>query len=421
PTAEQMRIASLMSSDKKDAENDLKPKIEQIVELTGASREDAAVALYDCDNDMTKAIEMILDGDALDSEWQSTGRKKKTKAQALAAGQLQTAALLDPSALTNGSKKGEKGGRGGAGGQKNSLSNNNGGAPNRDASSGGPKGGPRGERGERSGGPPGASSANANSRSPRKREPRASGGGGDGFKGAEAGATNNTTTEENDIFAKASSAAANLPGGGAGVGGGGGDSAARRGGRRGGPRGGGRGGIGGGLPRGAPRGGPGGPGDRGVGGGGGERGGGERSGGERGGRGTRTFMNRGLNNSQGGAGGVGGVEARTGNLASGPAGPNDGGAGFPNSIETWTNSSVQDQQAAASGKPTDDQMNQIGNWSDIVVNEDWSEEDWTAQPMETKVFTPSTKTIAEKDEPAAPLNHHNTSASQLSFHCKEQC
>ena len=369
-----MRIASLMSSDKKDAENDLKPKIEQIVELTGASREDAAVALYDCDNDMTKAIEMILDGDALDSEWQSTGRKKKTKAQALAAGQLQTAALLDPSALTNGSKKGEKGGRGGAGGgQKNSLSNNNGGAPNRDASSGGPKGGPRGERA------PGGAAANANSRSPRKREPRASGGGGDGFKGAEAGATNNTTTEENDIFAKASSAAANLPGGGAGVGGGGGDSAARRGGRRGGPRGGGRGGIGGGLPRGAPRGGPGGPGDRGLGGGGGERGGGERSGGERGGRGTRTFMNRGLNNSQGGAGGVGGVEARTGNLASGPAGPNDGGAGFPNSIETWTNSSVQDQQAAASGKPTDDQMNQIGNWSDIVVNEDWSEEDWTAQ------------------------------------------
>ena len=38
--------------------------------------------------------------------------------------------------------------------------------------------------------------------------------------------------------------------------------------------------------------------------------------------------------------------------------------------------------------------------------------------METKVFTPSTKTIAEKDEPAAPLNHHNTSASQLSFIAK---
>lgn len=261
-----MRIASLMS-DKRE-ENDLKPQIEQIVELTGASRDDAAVALYDCDNDMAKAIDMILDGDSLDSEWQSTGRKKKTKAL--------TASQPVAESLTNGGKKSDKPLRtnqknGGTPGNNGTLSSN---------VSKGPRGG-----------------LASGSKSPRKKDaPRT-------------GEFKIETAEENDIFAKASSA--NLSPS---------DLAARRGGRRGVPR-----GRGTGLPRGAVKGGP-----------------------AASGRGSRTFMNRGLNPSSEG--------------------------GFPNSIETWTNSTAEQ------AKNSTDDLNTmtVGNWSDIAaVNEDWSEEDWT--------------------------------------------
>lgn len=65
--------------------------------------------------------------------------------------------------------------------------------------------------------------------------------------------------------------------------------------------------------------------------------------------------------------------------------------GFPNSIETWNNSAVEPS------KPANDDLNtmKVGNWAD-VANEEWSEDDWNG--METKVFTPSTKVIPEKDE-----------------------
>ncbi|KAJ6219150.1 hypothetical protein RDWZM_004962 [Blomia tropicalis] len=296
PTAEQMRIASLMS-DKKD-ENDLKPKIDQIVELTGASRDDAAVALYDCDNDMAKAVEMILDGDSLDSEWQSTGKKKKTKQQ--------EKIPLTTETLTNGNKKADKP-------MRTHLKNNSGSNSN--------------TQGNATKGPRGGSSNSAN-KVPRKKEARPN-------------ESKIESTEENDIFAKAAPVA---------------PDSARRGARRGGP-GGTRG------SRGAPRGAKAGPAAGRV-------------------AGSRIFTNsRGM--------------------------PSDG---FPNSIETWTNSTAEQ-----ANKNDDLNTMKVGNWSDIAGNnEDWSEEDWTA-PMETKVFTPSTKTIPEKDETIdqnKSINHNN---SQLPF------
>lgn len=81
---------------------------------------------------------------------------------------------------------------------------------------------------------------------------------------------------------------------------------------------------------------------------------GPRRGRGRGGR-SRTFQNRGL--------------------------PNDG---FPESIDTWTNSTAEKAS-------TDTTMN-VGNWSDIAVPEEWSEEDWAENLTETKVFTPSAGT-----------------------------
>lgn len=255
-----MRIASLMS-DKKD-ENDLKPKIEQIIELTGASRDDAAVALYDCDNDTAKAVEMILDGDSLDSEWQSTGRKKKTKAQ--------IASQPATESLTNGSKKSDKpilrpNVKNNSVGINNTHQNNT-------------------AKVQRGGLQP-------SNRISRKKDIRPNDSKPEGV-------------EENDIFAKAS-----VPSG---------DNSRRGGGIR---RGGGLPSRGRGIPRGKAPAGP-------------------------GGRGSRTFMNRGLQTND----------------------------GFPNSIETWTNSTAEQ-----ANKPNDDLNTMtVGNWSDIAANEDWSEEDWTS-------------------------------------------
>ncbi|KAG8191646.1 hypothetical protein JTE90_016440 [Oedothorax gibbosus] len=77
----------------------------------------------------------------------------------------------------------------------------------------------------------------------------------------------------------------------------------------------------------------------------------------RGGR-SRTFQNRGLQNND----------------------------GFPESIDTWQNSTAE--KVSNTANPTDATMT-VGNWSDVAVTEEWSEEDWTENLTETKVFTPS--------------------------------
>ena len=95
------------------------------------------------------------------------------------------------------------------------------------------------------------------------------------------------------------------------------------------------------------------------------------------GGGSRTILNRGLQK----------------NSSLAPSATNQS-SGFPNSIDTWTNSTAeaatkpaQDQNAANVGNTL-----RVGQWSDVAGNEDWSEEEhWAAKVMETKVFTPSSK------------------------------
>jgi len=77
-TPEQRRLASLMN-DKVDV-SEIEKKINKIMELTGASKDKAIVALHDCANELDKAIDMILEGDSInESEWKSQARKKKPK------------------------------------------------------------------------------------------------------------------------------------------------------------------------------------------------------------------------------------------------------------------------------------------------------------------------------------------------------
>lgn len=56
-------------NDKVDV-SDIEKKISKIMELTGASKDKAIVALHDCANELDKAIDMILEGDSInESEW----------------------------------------------------------------------------------------------------------------------------------------------------------------------------------------------------------------------------------------------------------------------------------------------------------------------------------------------------------------
>lgn len=49
--------------------------------------------------------------------------------------------------------------------------------------------------------------------------------------------------------------------------------------------------------------------------------------------------------------------------------------GFPNSIDTWTNSTAEQVNNNSKAPPAGTTMS-VGNWSDFVGTEDWSEEDW---------------------------------------------
>ena len=38
-------------------------KISQVVQLTGKTKDEVVIALYDCDNDPNRAVNMLLEGD----------------------------------------------------------------------------------------------------------------------------------------------------------------------------------------------------------------------------------------------------------------------------------------------------------------------------------------------------------------------
>ncbi|XP_023228711.1 protein lingerer-like isoform X3 [Centruroides sculpturatus] len=78
PTAEQMRIAQIVNEVNK-LDPDLKEKVEQVMELTGKSNDEAIVALHDCDDDFAKAVVMLLDGKQNEGEWELSGKKKKNR------------------------------------------------------------------------------------------------------------------------------------------------------------------------------------------------------------------------------------------------------------------------------------------------------------------------------------------------------
>ncbi|KAH8039770.1 hypothetical protein HPB51_008702 [Rhipicephalus microplus] len=62
PTPEQIRLAQIINDPTKQDDPDIKNKVQQVMEVTGQSSDAVVIALHDCDNDPTRAITMLIEG-----------------------------------------------------------------------------------------------------------------------------------------------------------------------------------------------------------------------------------------------------------------------------------------------------------------------------------------------------------------------
>ncbi|XP_023571852.1 ubiquitin-associated protein 2 [Octodon degus] len=73
-TVEQMRLAQVIF-DKNDS--DFEAKVKQLMEVTGKNQDECIVALHDCNGDINKAINILLEGNSDTTSWETVGGKKK--------------------------------------------------------------------------------------------------------------------------------------------------------------------------------------------------------------------------------------------------------------------------------------------------------------------------------------------------------
>ncbi|XP_068107845.1 ubiquitin-associated protein 2 isoform X3 [Hyperolius riggenbachi] len=73
-TAEQIRLAQMIY-DKNDA--DFEDKVKQLMEVTGKNQDECIVALHDCNGDVNRAINILLEGNSDTTSWETVGGKKK--------------------------------------------------------------------------------------------------------------------------------------------------------------------------------------------------------------------------------------------------------------------------------------------------------------------------------------------------------
>ncbi|XP_068031698.1 ubiquitin-associated protein 2-like isoform X2 [Anomalospiza imberbis] len=73
-TAEQIRLAQMIY-DKNDT--DFEDKVKQLMEVTGKNQDECIVALHDCNGDMNRAINILLEGSSDTTSWEIVGGKKK--------------------------------------------------------------------------------------------------------------------------------------------------------------------------------------------------------------------------------------------------------------------------------------------------------------------------------------------------------
>uniref|UniRef100_A0A2K6JQC4 Ubiquitin associated protein 2 n=1 Tax=Rhinopithecus bieti TaxID=61621 RepID=A0A2K6JQC4_RHIBE len=73
-TAEQMRLAQVIF-DKNDS--DFEAKVKQLMEVTGKNQDECIVALHDCNGDVNKAINILLEGNSDTTSWSRSGGRKR--------------------------------------------------------------------------------------------------------------------------------------------------------------------------------------------------------------------------------------------------------------------------------------------------------------------------------------------------------
>ncbi|XP_054639968.1 ubiquitin-associated protein 2a isoform X3 [Dunckerocampus dactyliophorus] len=72
-TAEQIRLAQMIY-DKNDA--DFEDKVNQLMEVTGKNQDECMVALHDCNEDVSRAINFLLESTSDMTSWETVGKKK---------------------------------------------------------------------------------------------------------------------------------------------------------------------------------------------------------------------------------------------------------------------------------------------------------------------------------------------------------
>ncbi|KAG9354393.1 hypothetical protein JZ751_001101 [Albula glossodonta] len=72
-TAEQIRLAQVIY-DKNDA--DFEDKVKQLIEVTGKNQDECMVALHDCNEDVNRAINFLLEDSSDTTSWETVGKKR---------------------------------------------------------------------------------------------------------------------------------------------------------------------------------------------------------------------------------------------------------------------------------------------------------------------------------------------------------
>ncbi|XP_062867235.1 ubiquitin-associated protein 2-like isoform X5 [Trichomycterus rosablanca] len=114
-TAEQIRLAQMIS-DHNDA--DFEEKVKQLVDITGKDQDESMIALHDCNGDVNRAINVLLEGSPDTDSWEMVGKKKGVS------GQKETA-------QTDGCEEGKENRERGGGGGERDVARRRGGAPRR--------------------------------------------------------------------------------------------------------------------------------------------------------------------------------------------------------------------------------------------------------------------------------------------------
>uniref|UniRef100_A0ABM5F4X9 Ubiquitin-associated protein 2-like isoform X4 n=1 Tax=Pogona vitticeps TaxID=103695 RepID=A0ABM5F4X9_9SAUR len=77
-TAEQIRLAQMIS-DHNDA--DFEEKVKQLIDITGKNQDECVIALHDCNGDVNRAINVLLEGNPDTHSWEMVGKKKGISGQ----------------------------------------------------------------------------------------------------------------------------------------------------------------------------------------------------------------------------------------------------------------------------------------------------------------------------------------------------